>query len=94
MARAWCSASGRAQQVRGQWDGDIHEDAPLYYFRRWAEQLPVFDGATDMATWDDLQFFDRLIATIAASKPRLDVERVYVSGIFCGLHDDAFYCPP
>lgn len=37
-----------------------------------------------MATWDDLQFLDRMIATIAASEPRVDVERVYVTGFSLG----------
>ena len=41
-------------------------------------------GKQDMATWDDLQFLDRMIATIAASEPRVDVERVYVSGFSLG----------
>jgi poly(3-hydroxybutyrate) depolymerase len=46
--------------------------------------VACLEGGKDMATWDDLQFLDRMIASIAGSEPRVDVERVYVSGFSLG----------
>ena len=82
-----------AERSRCEDNGTVHirEDVLLYYFRREAAQFPDYYGATDMATRDELQFIDRMIAT---SEPLLEVENVYVSGIFSVLHDDAFYCQP